>query len=190
MARTALQRLIHLLRAAHAGERAAAFAYQGHARSLRDPAGRDAIARIEREEWEHRHRLGEMLAELGQRPARLREVLFATIGRVLSALCHLSGWYLPMFGAGWIEARNVQEYVDAAACARAAQLPGYARELARMADCEREHEAYFRGQVAAVWQTRIIGLWPVPAPETAIAAPADDGLRHQSAPAPAPGLGA
>jgi rubrerythrin len=187
MARTALQRLTHLLRSAHAGERAAAFAYRGHARSVHDAAQRAAIARIEHEEWEHRRRLGEMIQELGHQPARLREALFATIGRVLSALCHVSGWYLPMYAAGWIEARNVQEYDVAAMYARAAYLEDYACELTRMADCEREHEAYFRSLVAAAWQSRFIGVWASPQPSCAKVARMD--APAQAAGVLAPGAG-
>jgi rubrerythrin len=156
--------LMNLLRAAHAGERAAAFAYRGHGRSVQAGGERDTIQRIEREEWAHRHRLGEMLLEQGQGLSGIREAVFYAIGRVLSLLCHCSGWFVPMYAAGWIEARNVQEYVTAAEIAQRAGLAGYAQELLQMAECEREHEAYFRAQVDGKWQARIIGLWSKPAP--------------------------
>jgi len=166
------RRLVRLLRAAHAGERAAALAYRGHARSVTDPAQAGMIRRIEAEEWAHRARLGAMLQEQGSTPARWREVIFQTIGLTLGAACRWSGWYLPMYGAGWIEAINVQEYLTAAALAATCAEHGYAAELLLMAQCEREHEAYFRGLVAGCWQTRWLGLWRAPPapPEVGVAA--------------------
>jgi len=168
----ARQRRLHgLLRAAHAGERAAALAYRGHARSVSDVAQAGMIRRIEAEEWAHRARLGAMLREQGTGPARLREVIFLTIGTTLGALCRCSGWYLPMYGAGWIEAVNVQEYLTASALAADCGEAGYAAELLVMAQCEREHEAYFRSLVAGRWQTRLLGLWRAPAPQPATQRP-------------------
>jgi len=160
------------MRAAHAGERAAALAYRGHARSVSDPEQATRIRRIEAEEWAHRARLGAILHEQGSGPARLRERLFQGIGLILGAACRWSGWYLPMYGAGWIEAVNVQEYLTAAALAEACGARAYAAELLLMAQCEREHEAYFRGLVAGCWQTRWLGLWRAPPapPEVGVAA--------------------
>jgi demethoxyubiquinone hydroxylase (CLK1/Coq7/Cat5 family) len=156
-------RLIRLLRAAHAGERAAALAYRGHARSVRVPEQRRRIRRIEAEVWAHRAQLARMLHERGAGPAWLRELVFHAIGRLLGALCHVSGWFLPMYGAGWIEAVNVAEYQAAALLAQACGEHGYAAELLVMAQCEREHEAYFRAQVTTRWQSRLLGLWRAPA---------------------------
>ncbi len=36
--------------------------------------------------------------------------------------------------------------------------------LLRFAACEREHEAYFRAQVAGHWLARLVWPWPRPAP--------------------------
>src|ERR1043165_199272 len=139
-------RLMAVLRAAYSGERAAALAYVGHARSLRDPAERAQVARIGAEEVAHRQRVGEMLAELGGAPSALRELVFTGIGRTLSALCHVSGWYCPMYGAGWIERRNIQEYVDAAQLASGAGRQDLADELLAMAQGEWGHEQGVRGK--------------------------------------------
>src|SRR5215471_7631003 len=113
-------RLVRILQMAHAGERAAALAYRGHARSVARKDEREAIARIEAEEWEHRRRLGEMLASLGARPARFREARLRLVGHLIAAACFVSGWFIPMYGAGRIERRNIQEYLDAAELAHAA----------------------------------------------------------------------
>ncbi len=158
-------RLIRLLRASHAGERAAALAYGGHARSrAHHPEEHDGISRIGAEEVAHRQRVGEMLRELGSGPARLHEALFATIGHILSFACHVSGWYAAMYGAGWIERRNIQEYVDAARFAASSRRPDLAAELLEMARVEWDHEQYFRGKVATHWLRHLLRPWSAPAP--------------------------
>lgn len=155
-------KLIRLLRAAHAGERAAALAYAGHARSVSDPAERVAISRIGAEEVAHRVRVGEMLRDLGGTPSALRELIFTVIGRTLSLSCHVTGWYCPMYGAGWIERRNIQEYVDAATFARLAGRPDLAEELSEMARVEWDHEQWFRAKVVGHWMRRVLPLWMAP----------------------------
>jgi demethoxyubiquinone hydroxylase (CLK1/Coq7/Cat5 family) len=158
----ATHKLIRLLRAAHAGERAAALAYAGHWRSMRDPGERAGIRRIEEEELAHRTRVGEMIAELGGRPSPLRELLFAATGRALGILCFVSGWLAPMWGAGWIERRNIQEYVDGARLALAAGREDLAAELLEMARVEWDHERYFAGKVAGHRLARFVPAWKAP----------------------------
>jgi demethoxyubiquinone hydroxylase (CLK1/Coq7/Cat5 family) len=166
--RTARDSLIRLLRLAHAGERAAALAYRGHGRSVSDPEERQAIARIEREEWEHRRCLAAMLAARALAPSAWREPVMAAVGRVLGALCHVAGWFLPMYGAGWIERRNVWEYVHAARFARDAGEPELVEPLLRMAEVEHDHEAYFRAKATRHWLRRIIPLWRALPPKAAL----------------------
>jgi rubrerythrin len=166
---TARHRLITLLRAAYSGEHAAALAYVGHARSVRDPDEREHIIRIGAEEVAHRVRVGEMLAELGGRPSPLRESIFIAIGRTLSALCHVTGWYGPMYGAGWIERRNIQEYVDAASFAGQAGRHDLADELLGMAQVEWDHEQWFRTKVQGHWLRRIVPVWQAPPPRDRLA---------------------
>lgn len=170
-------RLIHLLRAAHAGERAAALAYVGHARSVRDPAEREAISRIGAEEVAHRARVGEMLTELGGNPSAIRELIFTCIGRILSLSCHVTGWYCPMYGAGWIERRNIQEYVDAAAFAAEAGRADLADELLVMAQVEWDHEHWFRAKVLGHWLRRLLPVWQAPPPRDRLAVPPVPALR-------------
>ena len=142
--------LIRILRAAHAGERAAALAYDGHWRSVRDVNERADIKRIGDEETAHRARVGEMIVELAGRPSVLREALFATIGHTLRLLCFVSGWLAPMYGAGWIERRNIEEYVEAARLAMACGRDDLAGELLDMARVEWDHERYFAGKAACL----------------------------------------
>jgi rubrerythrin len=175
----ARRRLVRLLQLAHAGERAAAFAYAGHWRSVRRAADRIAIRKIESEEWDHRRQVRSMLAQLGEGPARKRETAMALIGRTVAALCFVSGRFIPMYGAGRIERRNVQEYVDAATFARAAGHPELVDELLDMAQVEWEHERYFRAQVTGCWQLHLLPLWPPLGPRESLRAGAPHKSRRQ-----------
>jgi demethoxyubiquinone hydroxylase (CLK1/Coq7/Cat5 family) len=159
-------RLIKQLQLAHAGERAAAYAYRGHWKSTRDRHERTEICRIENEEWEHRRRVGEMLRALGAKPAPMREARMTVIGRVVGALCWVSGWFFPMYGAGLIERRNVHEYLDAAVYARDAGRHELVDDLLTMAEVEHDHERWFRERLAGHWLLRVIPLW-APLPERA-----------------------
>ncbi len=136
-------RLIRLLRLAYSGELAAANAYRGHWRSVRDPDQRARIRRIEEEERVHRRDVGEFLAALGSPPDRLRDRCMGALGTVLGLLCHVGGWYLPMYGAGRLETQNVHEYDDAARFAGEGGHPEMVERLRQMADLEQEHERYF-----------------------------------------------
>lgn len=140
-------RLIALLQMAYSAEKAAAFAYQGHARSVKRPSEREKILQIEREEWIHREKVGAMLQALGAAPVPLREAILGMVGSVLSRLCPLSGWFLPMYFAGRLETMNVDEYETAARYAAAEGLEEMRAELLEMALVEKEHEAYFLGVV-------------------------------------------
>jgi demethoxyubiquinone hydroxylase (CLK1/Coq7/Cat5 family) len=144
---TPRESLIAVLQLAYSGERAAAYAYRGHWRSLRDPDERERIRRIEDEEWHHRRQVGDMLAQLGSRPNRVRELRALAIGRTLGLLCHVAGWLLPMYAAGRLERRNVGEYETAARFARLCGRDDFALCLLTMAEVEWDHEAYFRSRV-------------------------------------------
>ena len=140
-------RLITLLQLAHAGERAATLAYEGHWRSVSDPIERADIQRIQREEIEHRECVGRMLADLGAEPAPIRERVMAAIGGTLGRLCGLTGWLLPMLGAAILETKNVKEYDDAVTFARDCGALHMVEPLQRMADVELEHERWFKARV-------------------------------------------
>ena len=166
----ALHGPIRLLQLAPAGERAAAFAYAGHWRSVRRPADRERIRTIKAEECGHRRGVHQMLLDLGGGPAPLREARMVVIGRVVSVLCFVSGPFVPMYGAGRIERRNVHAYVDAAALPRAAGHPELVHDLLHMAEVEWDHEAYFRAQVAGHPLLRLLALWTPLGPRAALRA--------------------
>lgn len=164
------EQLIALLRLAYSGELAAAHAYRGHAASVRDAEERERIRVIEGEEWHHRLVVGGMLAELGARPDRARELRAMVIGRILGLACRASGWFAPMYAAGKLESRNVREYETAARLARDAGCDQLVDCLLTMAEVEWEHERYFRQKAESHVLSRWVRLWPAPPPRPAIRA--------------------
>jgi rubrerythrin len=160
--------LVRILQLAYSGERAAAYAYRGHWKSVADADERSRIKAIEEEEWHHRALVGEMLVKLGARPGRLREARAAAVGRTLGLLCHLSGWLAPMYGAGRLESRNVREYETAARYARDCGCAEFVDCLLAMAEVEWEHEKYFRAQVLKHSLARLIPVWRAPPPKESI----------------------
>lgn len=168
MVQAAQQELIALLQLAYSGELAAAHAYRGHWHSVADAAERARIAEIEQEEIHHRKLVGEMLKSLGASPNRAREIRATLIGRSLSFLCHVSGWLLPMYGAGRLESGNVREYETAAKYARECAREDLIDCLLTMAEVEWEHEKYFRSRVLMHPLGRRLSLWPQPPPKETI----------------------
>lgn len=165
---TPREQLIAILQLAYSGERAAGYAYRGHGHSVNNADEKARIKLIEDEEWHHRKQVGEMLASLGAEPRQIREVRAWIVGRVLGLLCHVSGWFAPMYGAGKLESRNIVEYETAA---RLAQLCG--REdlidcLLTMAEVEWEHEKYFRACVLRHRWSKRFTIWPAPPPKAEI----------------------
>lgn len=135
--------LIHILQGAYSGELAAGFAYRGHWKSVKNANERGAIQKIEREEWVHRKRVGEMLASLDSAPQKFREAKLWVIGRTIGLACHVIGWFLPMYFAGRLERGNVIEYQVAASHAGALGLTEFEADLLVMARIEKEHELFF-----------------------------------------------
>ena len=151
--------LIATLQMAFSGELAAGYAYRGHWHSVSDPEERRRIKKIEDEEWHHRKLVGEMLESLGSGPNKVREIRATVVGRVLGLLCHVSGWFAPMYGAGKLESRNIVEYETAARHALACGREDLIDCLLTMAEVEWEHEQYFRSCVLRHrWSRRVFDL--------------------------------
>lgn len=155
----ARERLVGFVRREHSNERGAALAYRGHAASVADPDEARAIAKIEAEEWAHRAELAALLTALGAAPGWYDPVLGA-VGWTFGKLCHVTGWLMPMLGAGWIERRNAAQYFVAAADARACGLPQVAERMVALGAVEVEHHAYFTGRVRSHWLGRVLPLRP------------------------------
>lgn len=162
------QKLIALLKLAYSGELAAAYAYRGHWKSVRDASEKSSIREIEDDEWRHRKLVGEMLASLGAAPDKRRERRARIIGRLLGWLCHITGWLAPMYGAGKLESRNIQEYETAARYARDCDRADLIDCLLEMAEVEWEHELYFRSRVKEHFVGARLPLWPEPPPKETI----------------------
>lgn len=144
----ARKNLIRILQNAHAGELAAAYAYRGHWKSVRNSGEKESIKKIEAEEWEHRANVRKWLEVLDAKPNDLREKIFWTIGRTLGLTCYISGWFFPMYFAGRLESQNVQEYVDAAEFATELGMDECAEVMMEMSRVEGEHETFFSQTVA------------------------------------------
>ena len=156
------QKLVEILQLAYSAELAAAYAYRGHWKSVRDKDERCRIEQIENEEWHHRDLVGKMLRELDAAPKRLGEIRARIIGRTLGLLCHLSGWLAPMYGAGRLESGNIVEYEIAARHARDCGKENFVDCLLTMAEVEWEHEQYFRSRVLLHPLGKRISIWPEP----------------------------
>lgn len=142
------QNLIRILQNAYSGEVAAAYAYRGHWRSLKDSPEKERIKQIETEEWAHRERVFQWLTKLDARPNPRREKMFWTIGIILGHSCFISGWFMPMYFAGRLESKNSIEYEDAAAFAQELGMDECVADLLEMARVEVEHEVFFHETVA------------------------------------------
>jgi rubrerythrin len=154
--------LIALLQLAYSGELAAAYAYRGHWKSVRNVEQKTAIQNIEADEWRHRELVGGMLASLESGPSQRRETRANMIGRTLGFLCHVMGWLAPMYGAGRLESRNIREYETAARYARECGRNDLVDCLLEMAEVEWDHEHYFRARVQEHFLGRRLPLWTQP----------------------------
>jgi len=155
-------KLIHILQLAYSGERAAGYAYHGHWNSVADADERARIKLIEEDEWHHRRLVGEMLVSLGAGPDKRRELRATIVGRTISLLCHVSIWFVPMYGAGKLESRNIVEYETAARYARDSGRGDLVDCLLTMAEVEWEHERYFRKRVELSRFIKWLKIWPEP----------------------------
>jgi demethoxyubiquinone hydroxylase (CLK1/Coq7/Cat5 family) len=170
--------LVRILQNAFSGELAAAYAYRGHWKSLKNAEEIRGIQKIENEEWLHREKVGDMLATLGAQPNRTKELKMRLIGRTIGFACHLIGWFLPMYFAGRLESQNIKEYADAALHANQLDLTEYESELLVMSAVEREHEIFFFNVVARHKLLPFVRLffrwgWPdkIPQPEGGLEEP-------------------
>ena len=173
------RRLVRILQDAHAGELAAAWAYRGHWKSLRNADERAEVRRIEDAEWHHRAQVGELLVERGAAPRSRRELLMGAVGRFFGALCFLGGWFGPMYAAGRLEGANVDQYAEAREAATVLGLPSAAQRLEAMRIEEVRHENWFGDRVRGHWLLPIAAAvlrWRPPPTDTAEATSAAERL--------------
>jgi hypothetical protein len=135
--------LITLLKKAYSAEKAAAYAYQGHAASVKDKAAKIAIRQIEEDEWNHRKEVLIIMQHYQIPVSKYFEFRFSLIGRLISASCHVIGWFMPYFFAGKLESGNVCEYFRMKQFFNSMGIHDWDHILYEMGIKEKEHEVYF-----------------------------------------------
>jgi hypothetical protein len=139
--------LIDLLQKAYSAEKAAAFAYQGHASSVRDKNEKLAIRQIKEDEWNHRREVLEIMQQYQIPVSKMYECRFYIIGKVISFSCHIIGWFMPYFFAGRLESGNVCEYFRMMQYFHELGITEHNQVLYEMGIKEKEHEVYFLGKI-------------------------------------------
>jgi hypothetical protein len=139
--------LVDLLQKAYSAEMAAAFAYVGHASSLKDPASKAAVNQIERDEWTHRKHVLSLMRKYEVPVSRYCECRFYIIGKLISLSCHVIGWFMPYFFAGKLESGNVCEYFVMMHYFQSLGITDHDAILYEMGMKEKEHEVYFLNQI-------------------------------------------
>jgi hypothetical protein len=139
--------LIDLLKKAYSAEKAAAFAYQGHAGSVKDTAEKAAIHQIELDEWNHRQEVLQIMTQYNISVSAFYEIKFHIIGKIISCSCYVIGWFMPFFFAGRLESGNVCEYFKMMQYFHELGILDHNDVLFRMGIKEKEHELYFLGKI-------------------------------------------
>jgi hypothetical protein len=136
-----------LLQRAYSGEKAAAFAYIGHAGSLRCPQAKAAVKQIEEDEWHHRANVLALMQKYDVPVSRYYEAKSYCIGKIIAFSCYLIGRFMPFFFAGKLESGNVCEYFVMMRYFRSLGIHEHDQMLYEMGIKEKEHEVYFLEQI-------------------------------------------
>jgi hypothetical protein len=139
--------LIDLLKQAYSAEKAAAFAYQGHAGSVTDLIDKKLIRQVELDEWNHRREVLEIMQEYHIPISKYYEVRFYIIGKVISYSCYFIGWFMPYYFAGRLESGNVCEYFRMMQYFHELGITKHNTVLYEMGIKEKEHEIYFLSKI-------------------------------------------
>jgi hypothetical protein len=145
--------LTRSLQKAYSAEKAAAYAYQGHAASLRKQSEKIAIRQIETDEWNHRAEVLLIMQYYNIPVSRMYEIQFAIIGRLIAASCFVIGWFMPFFFAGKLESGNVCEYFRMKQYLNSMGIYQWDLVLYEMGMKEKEHEIYFLNKIK---QSRVL----------------------------------
>lgn len=139
--------LVDLLRKAYSAEKAAAFAYQGHAGSVKDKAEKAAIKQIELDEWNHRKEVLDIMKQYSIPVSKYYELRFHIVGKIISYSCYIIGWFMPYYFAGRLESGNVCEYFRMMQYFHELGIIEHNQTLYEMGIKEKEHEIYFLGKI-------------------------------------------
>jgi hypothetical protein len=135
--------LVDLLKRAYSAEKAAAFAYQGHAGSVKSIEEKRAIRQIEMDEWNHRKEVLAIMQQYDVPVSNYYEVRFHLIGKVISFSCYVISWFMPYYFAGQLESGNVCEYFRMMHYFHSLGINEHDKILYEMGIKEKEHEEYF-----------------------------------------------
>lgn len=149
-------KLIRLLQLAYSAEKAAAFAYIGHAGAVRNPDEKKAIRQIELDEWQHRETVLSIMRQYDVPVSRYFEIKYHVIGRVISASCYVIGWFMPYYFAGRLESGNVCEYFIMMRYFNELGITRHDTVLYEMGLKEKDHEVYFQ---KALQNNRLLPLF-------------------------------
>ncbi|MBT1701104.1 hypothetical protein KK083_29700 [Fulvivirgaceae bacterium PWU4] len=140
--------LIDLLQQAYSAEKAAAFAYQGHAASLKTEEEKKAVHQIEIDEWNHRHEVLAIMKQYEVPVSKYYELRFHIIGKMISWSCFVIGRFMPFYFAGRLESGNVCEYFRMKQFFNTMGITEHDTVLYEMGIKEKEHEVYFAERVS------------------------------------------
>jgi hypothetical protein len=141
-------KLVKLLKLAYSAEKAAAFAYIGHAGSVTNLDEKEAIKQIEVDEWEHRKTVLSIMEQYNISPSRYYEIKYYIIGKMISCSCYVIGWFMPYYFAGRLESGNVCEYFIMRRYFNEVGITEHDEALYEMGIKEKEHEVYFQKSLA------------------------------------------
>ena len=139
--------LVDLLKKAYSAEKAASFAYQGHAGSVKNPEEKKAIRQIEMDEWNHRAEVLQIMNQYNIPISKYYEIRFHIIGKIISGSCYVIGWFMPFYFAGRLESGNVCEYFRMKHFFNSLGIKEHDKILYEMGIKEKEHEVYFLEQI-------------------------------------------
>ena len=139
--------LIDLLQRAYSAEKAATFAYQGHAGSVKNKSEKEAIKQIEMDEWNHRREVLNIMKEYNIPVSKYYEIRFHIIGKIISFSCYIIGWFMPFYFAGSLESGNVCEYFRMKQFFNNLHITKHDITLYEMGIREKEHEVYFLSKI-------------------------------------------
>lgn len=139
--------LTKLLKQAYSAEKAAAFAYRGHAASVKNMDEKKAIKQIETDEWGHREEVLNIMQHYDIPISKYYEIRFYVIGKLISGSCYIIGWFMPFYFAGKLESGNVCEYFRIKNYFNNIGIKQHDTVLYDMGIKEKEHEIYFLEQI-------------------------------------------
>ncbi len=140
-------KLVDLMKQAYSAEKAAAFAYIGHAASVKDKVEKAAIKQIEIDEWNHRSEMLQLLKQYHVPISKWYEFKFHVIGKIISGSCFVIGWFMPFYFAGRLESGNVCEYFRMKQYFNSLGITEHDVILYEMGMKEKEHEVYFLSKI-------------------------------------------